>query len=486
MDPKNLIIFMSDEHTRSVTGCYGHDFIHTPNIDALAAGGTRFDAAYTNCPVCVPARASFATGRYVHDIGAWDNAQAFDGTDTNWHAVLRDRGHQTVSIGKLHFRSGEDDNGFADEQIAMHIIDGKGDLLGLIRDDDTPVRGASWKMAKLAGAGESMYTRYDRDIAAAAQSWIYEEAPKYQDKPWVLFVSLVAPHFPLTAPSEHFYRYYNRDLAPPKLYDKRNEPIHPYIDDYRAIFTYDSHFKDMDMVKRAQAGYLGLITFMDQQVGLVMAALADAGLTDDTRILYTSDHGDNMGARGAWGKSVMYEEAAAVPLILSGPDIPEGKVIETPASFVDIYPFIMDCVGAADEETVPADLPGTNLMTLIDGAEPDRVAFSEYHGMGSKTAAFLIRKGDFKFVYYADYPAQLFNLADDPEELNDLASDPALSNVMASLMDKLMSICDPVAVDKAAREAQAQMIVENGGKPAIIKRGDLGFSVPPGVQPMFD
>ena len=239
LQPRNLVVFMSDEHTRSVTGCYGHPFIHTPNLDRLAARGTRFDAAYTTCPVCVPARASFATGRYIHEIESWDNAIPFDGRDANWHALLRERGHRTVSIGKLHFRSADDDNGFADEQIAMHIIDGKGDLLGLIRDPETPKRGASWKMAGMAGPGESMYTRYDRDIAAAAQTWIHEEAPKYTSKPWVLFVSLVAPHFPLTAPSEHFYRYYNRDLAPPKLYDKRLDPIHPYVDDYRSIFTYD-------------------------------------------------------------------------------------------------------------------------------------------------------------------------------------------------------------------------------------------------------
>ncbi|MAY68230.1 MAG: sulfatase [Rhodospirillaceae bacterium] len=486
MEPKNLIVLMSDEHTKAVTGCYGHPFISTPNIDALAAGGTRFDAAYTVCPVCVPARASFATGKYVHQIGAWDNATPFDGTQPNWHALLRDRGHQTVSIGKLHFRSGEDDNGFADEELAMHVIDGKGDLLGLIRDEDTPKRGASWKMAKLAGPGESMYTRYDRDITARAQSWLYEEAPKYKDKPWVLFVSFVAPHFPLTAPSEHFYRYYNQDLAPPKLYDKRNAPIHPYIDDYRSIFTYDEHFKTMDMVKRAQAGYLGLISFMDEQIGLILSAMADAGLSSDTRVLYTTDHGDNMGNRGAWGKSVMYEEAAAVPLILNGPDIPEGQVVKTPATHCDIYPFIMDCVGAADADTLPADLPGTNLMDLAAGAEPDRVAFSEYHGMGSKTAAFLVRKGDWKLVHYEDYPDQLFNLADDPEELDDLAGDPAHAAVMADLAAELRKICDPSAVDKAARKTQARMIVENGGKEAIIKRGDLGFSVPPGVQPMFD
>mgnify|MGYP002008976304 FL=1 len=486
MEPKNLIILMSDEHTRSATGCYGHPFVSTPNIDKLAAGGVKFDAAYTPCPVCVPARASFATGRWVHDIECWDNATPFDGTQANWHAALRARGHHTVSIGKLHFRSGEDDNGFSDEEMAMHIIDGKGDLLGLIRDDGMPKRGASWKMAKLAGPGESMYTRYDRDICAATQTWLYEEAPKHTDKPWVLFVSMVAPHFPLTAPSEHFYRYYNRDLAPPKLYDKRNAPIHPYVDDYRNTFAYDEHFTTPDKLKRGQAGYLGLISFMDEQVGLIMDALADAGLTDDTRVLYTTDHGDNMGTRGAWGKSLMYEEAAAVPLIVSGPDVPEGKVVKTPVTLCDVFPFVMNCVGAGDDAIMTDDLPGTDLLDLAAGAEPDRVAFSEYHGMGSKIAAFMVRKGDWKLVHYEGYPDQLFNLADDPEELVDLAADPAHAAKLDELTGELAAICDAAAVDKAARTRQAEMVEENGGREAIIERGDLGFSVPPGVQPMFD
>jgi len=486
MQPKNLIIFMSDQHTQKVTGCYGHPFVSTPNLDALAASGARFDAAYTTCPVCVPARASFATGKYVHQIGYWDNATPFHGEVPSWHSLLRERGHQTVSIGKLHFRDDADDNGFSDEQIAMHVIEGKGDLLGLVRDEDMPKRGASWKMAKLAGPGESMYTRYDRDITAAAQSWLYEEAPKHTDKPWVLFVSWVAPHFPLTAPSEHFYRYYNMDLAPPKLYELRNSPIHPYVDTYRKTFAYDEFFDTPDLLKRGQAGYLGLVSFMDEQLGKVMQALETTGLKDDTRIAYFTDHGDNLGNRGCWGKSVMYEEAASIPMIVAGPDIPAGSVVDTPATFLDLYPFIMDCVGARDAETVPADVPATSVVDLINGAETDRVAFSEYHGMGSKTGAFMVRQGTDKLIHYADYPPQFFDLAADPEELNDLAGDPAVKDRIEALTAALFEICDPAEVNARAKHDQGVMLAENGGKDVVIARGDLGFSVPPGVQPMFD
>src|SRR6478752_6706870 len=193
MTPKNLLIIISDEHNPKTLGCYGHPIVKTTHLDRLAGCGIRFTKAYCNSPVCIPARAVIATGRYINQIGFWDNADPYDGSIPSWHHRLRQAGHQVVSIGKLHFRSDEEDSGFSDAIIPMHVVDKKGDLLGLIRDD-LPVRGAAYKMAKMAGPGESVYTQYDRDIAARAQVWLRKEAGKHSGKPWVLFVSFVAPH----------------------------------------------------------------------------------------------------------------------------------------------------------------------------------------------------------------------------------------------------------------------------------------------------
>lgn len=125
MKPQNLVIIMSDEHSRYASGCYGHKLINTPNIDRLANRGTTFTQAYTPCPVCVPARAAFATGKYNHQIGFWDNADPYDGSIPSWHHRLRAAGHKVVSIGKLHFRSSNDDNGFTEEILPMHVIEGR-------------------------------------------------------------------------------------------------------------------------------------------------------------------------------------------------------------------------------------------------------------------------------------------------------------------------------------------------------------------------
>ena len=121
----------------------------------------------------------------------------------------------------------------------------------------------------MAGPGESMYTRYDRDIAARAQIWLHEKAREHRgDRPWVLFVSFVAPHFPLTAPSEHFYRYYEDDALPwPKLYAPGERPTRPFVTDYASSLLYDKYFENEDLVRRGVAGYHGLCTFLDEQIG---------------------------------------------------------------------------------------------------------------------------------------------------------------------------------------------------------------------------
>jgi choline-sulfatase len=288
----------------------------------------------------------------------------------------------------------------------------------------------------------------------------------------------------LTAPPEHFYKYYDQDLPLPKLYTRSERPKHPYLVDYRHSFNYDDYFDEVKL-KKALAGYYGLCSFLDQNIGLVLKALADAGLADDTRVLYTSDHGDNLGTRGMWGKSTMYEETAGVPLIMAGPEIPVGRVIETTTSHVDVYPFILEAVGAA-EPSMLEGFPGVSLNALAEGEKPNRNVLVEYHGMGSSTAAFMIRHQQYKYVYYVDYPPQLFDLQADPEELNDLAAEPAYAAVLKDCHQRLTVICDPIAVDRQVRQRQAKLLAANGGRDAVIKRGDLGFSPAPGAALVFD
>jgi choline-sulfatase len=485
MKAQNLLIIMSDQHSRATMGCYGHSFVRTPNLDRLAARGTRFTSCWSPSPVCIPARASFATGKYIHQIGFWDNADPYDGSIPSWHHRLRDAGHRIVSIGKLHFRSDEDDCGFSESIVPMHVIEGKGDLLGLIRED-LPVRGAAYKMARMAGPGESIYTQYDREIAARAQIWLHEEAGKYREKPWVLFVSFVAPHYPLTAPPEHFYRYFDDPKLPQPLFYARHErPDHPFIRDYAASFNFDDYFDTPADVRRAVAGYFGLCSFMDEQAGKVLDALQACGLAAGTRVIYTSDHGDAVGKRGLWGKSTLYEETVGVPLIVAGDGIPQGGVVDTASNLIDIYPFIIECVGEVDGGMIDPDHPGVSIGRIARGERPERAVLSEYHGMGSTTGAFAIRYRQLKYIHYVKYRPQLFDLEQDPEEAIDLSGDRACAKLLAECEAELRKLLSPESVDARAKKRQAEQLERYGGRQAVIARGDLGFSPPPGVRAEF-
>jgi choline-sulfatase len=480
MTPGNLLVLMSDEHNPKFLGAAGHPFIATPNLDALAARGTRFTSAYTTCPICVPARAAFAVGRYVHEIGYWDNADAYEGAIPSWHHALRDAGHRVVSIGKLHFRGlPGDDHGFSQEIVPMHVVEGIGDVKGLVRAD-IPKRKGGDKMARRAGPGESSYTAYDRDIAARAQVWLHEEAPRWRDKPWVLFVSFVLPHFPLTAPPHWFYRYWQQDLPLPKRYAIDERPRHPYLATYEHTVDYDAHFASREDVKRAVAGYAGLVSAMDENVGHVLRALRDAGLEGTTRVIYTSDHGDNAGARGLWGKSTLYEESAGVPLLMAGPDIPSGAVIHTPVSHIDCAPTILLAAGEPPRAG-GRDLPGASLFDVAAGATPGRPVVSEYHAIGSVGGAYMIRVGRYKYCHYVAHPPQLFDLLDDPEELADLAADPRHADVLRDCERRLRAALDPEAVDARAKQRQAELLARYGGREAALARGDLGFTPAPGT-----
>jgi choline-sulfatase len=485
MKPSNVLVLMSDEHNPKFLCSAGHPFIETPNLDALAARGTRFTSAYTTCPICVPARAAFAIGRYVHEIGYWDNADAYEGAVPSWHHALRDSGHRVVSIGKLHFRGRPgDDHGFSEEIVPMHIVDGIGDVKGLVREN-IPKRKGGDKIAHRAGPGESSYVAYDRNIASRAQIWLHEEAPKWRDRPWVLFVSFALPHFPLTAPPHWFYRYWQQDLPMPKLYSQQSRPRHPYLAQYEAVVDYDAHFRSEQDVKRAVAGYSGLVSMMDENVGNVLRALHDTGLVNTTRVIYTSDHGDNVGARGLWGKSTLYEESAGVPLIVAGPDVPAGSVIDTPVSHIDCAPTILEAAGEPPR-VGGRELPGASLFEVANGGKPMRPVISEYHATASIAAAYMLRFGRFKYCHYVAYRPQLFDLAEDPEELVDLAADPRHASTLAEGERLLRAALDPEDTDQRAKRRQAELLASFGGREKALARGDLGFTPAPGTAAEID
>ena len=468
MTPMNVLFILSDQHTRHVLGCYGNRVVKTPNLDALAARGTRFADAYCPYPICVPARASLATGRYVHQLGCWDNAAPYVGTEAaSWGHRIIAQGRHVTTIGKLHYRKIDDPTGFPDQRLPMHVLDGVGDLWQTLREH-MPQRPHSRRQVLDARTGESEYTRYDRATAAEAVQWLREEAGRHS-KPWALMVSFAHPHFPLKVPEQYLRPYPPESVPLPIQWAPSDWPRHPVLDFSRAKQALDTPF-DERTLRNAIAVYYGMVTFLDELIGTVLRALDDAGLRDRTRIIYTTDHGEMLGEHGLWWKSTMYDGAVSVPMIVAGPDIPEGRVLRTNATLVDIFPTIVEGVGAALAHE-DGDLPGESLFRMAQEPSRPRTVFSEYHAIFSPSGIFMLRRQQYKYIHYVGYPPQLFDLEQDPDETRDLAGDPRYASVLAECERELRTIVDPEKVDRRAREDQQRRVEAAGGAERIIAGG---------------
>jgi choline-sulfatase len=471
---------MSDEHDPRHMSCNGSSIVRTPNIDALAARGTRFPHAYTPSPICVPARAAFATGRRVHQARLWDNASPYHGQLQGWGHILQQRKIRVESIGKLHYRQEGDPAGFDIEHLPMHVVGGYGMVWASIRDPYIKRGEGKRMLGERIGRGDSPYTQYDEAITDRAVEWL-RDAGTRGTQPFMLYVGLVAPHFPLLAPPRFYDMYEDLDLPESKLLPSTGYVRHPWVQQYADFHQNEESFRSPQERRQAIAAYFGLCSFLDHNIGRILQALGDAGLADDTLVIYTSDHGDNLGARGLWGKSTLYQESVQIPMIAAGPGVGRG-FCETPVDLLDLFPTILQGTGV-DPAPVMDGRPGRCLQDVAAApAELERVAFSEYHAAGSNTAAFMLRKGRWKYHYYVRFKPELFDLDQDPEELRDLSGDPSYADVLREMEAELRRICDPEAVDALCKEDQRHMIEGYGGPERAAQMGSAGATpVPTGT-----
>jgi choline-sulfatase len=481
-NPKNLLFLLSDNHNRDLLGCYGHPLVQTPNIDRIAATGTRFRNAYSASPLCCPARAALATGRYPHQTAYWDNALVYDGRVPSWMHRIRDAGIETVSFGKLHFRSSEDDNGFSEEIIPMHILEGRGAVQNLLRGYDAELDGKQagrWQMyLEKSGEGETHYQEYDREIAARAKQWLREKGSSKNG--WALFVSFVSAHPPFQVPKRFLSLYPEERISLPPHISAMHRSQHPAAQYHREKFGAPDA-ADVRQLKRMIAAYYGLITHMDEQVGAVLDCLLACGLGDNTQVIYSSDHGEMRGAHGLLGKGLLYEDSLAVPLIISDPSISGERSVDQISSHIDLYPTLLETFGVPISER-DGNMNGTSLWPAIRGDQTERIGFAEYHANFSRSAGFMLRDGPMKLHYHVGMPPQLFNLADDPYELNDLSSTDQGQSMVKKMEGLLRGICDPEEVDLRAKADQRRRGDQFGGKENLAKARSIAFSPPPGVD----
>jgi len=315
------------------------------------------------------------------------------------------------------------------------------------------------------GPGESSYTRYDRDITAASVNWLKRRADTDSRKPWILFVSFVCPHFPLSAPQE-FYDLY-RDMDLPRAYDI--DPVtqlrHTVIDAMRKFWNYNDYFSPATQIEGLR-NYYGLCSFLDDNVAQVLSALDCSGQAGNTQVIYTSDHGDLIGNHGIWCKSFMYEDSVGIPMTLAGPGI-SPCVNNTPVSLTDLAATI-ERFASGEITQLGEAWQSRPLQEFAENPEPERPILSEYHDGGSPCGFYMLRQGPWKYVYFSEgNPDLLFDMEQDPQELINLAEDPAHSSIVNELRKQLYQILDPEEVNRQAFADQAKMIEKLGGKDVI-------------------
>lgn len=453
----NILIIMSDEHSHQAMGCSGHPIVKTPVLDRLAGEGTIFTNCYTPSPLCVPGRASFFTSRYVHQLGTWDNSTPYDGCVKGISHYLSEQGFSLSSFGKWDFHPEGCYEGLEAELFGVRK---KPDIEALFRETGR-VRPNTEKRFRDMGVRDKL--SHDEQVRDAAIRWLRNHHEG--EKPWVLYLGFTQPHFPFYVKKE-FWDYYRGTLKETPSVAKEpftslNEPLSAL----RCHFRGDA--ADDEIIRMAHEGYYAAISELDDNVGRVLATLEEEGLAHDTLVIYTSDHGEQLGHHGLWWKCCMFEESVHVPLIMRGPGIKKGGEVETLVSLVDIFPTLCQALALA----APANTVGRSLWNLAVGEADvarDDFVFSEYHAHGMPVGMYMIRWRNWKYVHYVGYRPQLFDLAGDPEESCDLAGleldnstrGDIIREVMAECEKRLYSVCDPQAVDRRAKGFQAKLRAE--------------------------
>ena len=470
---KNILFIMADQLRFDYLGCYGHPSIRTPNIDALAARGVRFERAYVQSPICGPSRMSFYTGRYVRSHGATWNGVPLRVGEMTLGDHLRPLGMQTVLCGKTHMqadREGMERLGLDPESVVgarvaecgfdvWDRLDGlhpsayaqpshyQDHLRGLGYDGPNP-----WDQWANSAAGEDgeilsgwLMRHADRPARIEekdsetpyATSRAIEFIEQARGGPWCLHLSYIKPHWPYIVPAPYHAMYGPDDVLPAVRSEAERENAHPVLAAYHE-HRFSKVFCRDEVRERVIPAYMGLITQIDDQVGRLAAYLDERGLADDTLIVFTSDHGDYLGDHWLGEKELFHDPSVKVPLIVVDPsreaDATRGTVSRALVEGIDLAPTFVEVAGGRPRREV---LEGHSLLPLIHGRgeTPRDHVVSEYDYSFRAARALLDRPADsarlamifdgrFKLVHAEGFRPMLYDLEADPEELVDLGADP--------------------------------------------------------------
>ena len=422
MDRPNFLILMADQLSAGALRAYGNKTAKTPHIDALAAGGVVFESFYCNSPLCAPSRFSFLSGRHVSAIGAYDNAAEFPAQVPTFAHYLRRAGYRTVLSGKMHFCGADQLHGF-EERLTTDIYPAD---FGWTPDWTRFEHRPSWyhSMDSVTEAGPCTRTNqidFDDDVVYQARQKIFDMARAKDRRPFCIVASMTHPHDPYVIPQRYWDRYAGVDIDMPRVRIGVDE-LDPHSRRLRHVCGLEIQPVNETQVRAARRAYYGAVSYVDDQIGVLMEALAGARFADDTIVLLLADHGDMLGERGLWYKMNFFEPACRIPLIVHAPARFAARRAAGAASLIDILPTLCELAGA--EPANPAGpLDGASLTAQLMGSAGKDEVIGEYLAEGAIAPLVMIKRGRYKFVHCPVDPDQLYDLCDDPDELRNLAGD---------------------------------------------------------------
>lgn len=455
----NILLLMADQLNAGCLPAYGNRVVKAPNLDHFAKRATVFRNAYCNFPICAPSRYSMLTGRLPHSVGAFDNASEFRAAIPTVAHYLRLLDYETILCGKMHFVGPDQLHGYEERLITDIYPANFAWVPDWTQGPRNAPTGISMRAVIEAGPCErSLQIDYDDETEYYALQKLFDLARRPQATPFFLTVSFSHPHSPFTASAEHWNRYRDEDIDPPKV-----GPLELDDMDEHSKWLYYHHGRDRytvtpEHVQIARRAYYGMISYVDDKIGRLFGALKRTGLAENTLIIFTSDHGEMLGERGMWFKQTFFEGASRVPLLIGGARWEHEGSVDRVVSLVDLMPTILDVAGCGETPAMRSPIHGRSLRPLAAGNAPDwpDVAISEYSDMGACAPCRMICSGSLKYIYTHGFAPQLYDLSDDPLELRNRAADSAYAERLAGLHRRLTADWNPDEMNRRILQSQRE------------------------------
>ncbi len=428
----NVLFLLTDDQRPDTIAALGNEHIQTPNLDRLVRRGTAFTRAVCANPICTPSRAEILTGCSSFRNGVLDFGGKFRDDIPRWPQTMRDAGYRTCYVGKWHNQGRPSDHGYAE---AIGLYAGGGGQWETDRVDwkGFPITGyRGWVFQSMDGRekypdqGVGLTPDISARFADAAIEFIKRDSA---EQPFFLHVNFTAPHDPLLMPPGFEEEYDAKKLPLPKNFLSQ----HPF--DHGNLRGRDELLlpipRSEEIVRETIAMYYAVISHMDQQVGRILAVLDETGQTDNTIIVFSSDHGLGVGSHGLRGKQNMYEHTVNVPLIFAGPGIPRGERRDAQCYLRDLFPTVCELTSA----DVPRNIDGRNLAAVIAGKDD---SVHPYVTCYFRDKQRMIRTDRWKLIHYPELDKyQLFDLDSDPHEMTNLSGTPAHQHAESELREQL-------------------------------------------------